>query len=107
MGSHSPQGSSALIFGGSGFIGRAVCQQFGKEHWKVGIHYHKNKSQAEQTADTIHSTDSAVFVEQADVRDFQEVNRLVHSFKTQSGAIDVLVCAFGIGQTSLLLRTTP
>ena len=105
--SNNPQGSSALILGGSGFIGRAVCQHFGKEHWKVGIHYHTNQSHAEQIAKKMNKNDGAVFVDRADVRNFQEVNRLVQSFMTYSGELDVLVCAFGIAQTNMLVRTTP
>ena len=102
-----PQRLSVLILGGSGLIGRAVCQQFGKEHWKVGIHYYDNHYHAEQTAEKIKQLDEAVFIERADVRQFQEVNRLVQSFTSQSGQLDVLVCAFGIGPTNMLVRTTP
>ena len=105
--SNNPQGSSALILGGSGLIGRAVCQHFGKEHWKVGIHYYNNKYQAERIAEKMNKNDGAVFVERADVREFQEVNRLVQSFTTHSGELNVLVCAFGVGQTNMLIRTTP
>ena len=93
--------------GGSGLIGRAMCQQFGQEQWKVGIHYYNNKYQAARIAEKINTGDGTVFVGRADVRVFQELNHLVQSFTAHSGKLGVLVCAFGISQTSMLVRTTP
>ena len=44
---------NVLVFGGSGTIGRAIALEFAQHGWNVGVHYHRNRSTAEEIADII------------------------------------------------------
>ena len=99
--------SCALVIGGSGVIGRAICRHFAKNQWRVGIHYHHNKSEAEQTAQAIHEKGGIVSLFEADIREFPQVNHMIRSFASECGHLDVLVYAAGCATNSLIVRTSP
>ena len=43
----------ALVFGGSGGIGKTTCLQLAKDGFSVAVHYYKNKEEAEKLKDEI------------------------------------------------------
>ena len=104
--SESSQAPSVLVFGGSGVIGNQVCQKFGKEQWKVCLHYYSNRTLGEQTAQAIQEHGRKVALDRANVQYPQEIDHLVKSFIAQVGRLDVLVYAVGLGTNRLLARTT-
>jgi len=103
----SPQASTVIIFGGSGIIGRAIAREFGRKGWSVGIHYHHNRSSAEETADAIHQVDGDARIFQADVGDPSKIRKLFQSFLEDYGFLHLLVWAVGVAPAKLLAKTTP
>src|SRR5690242_15580071 len=47
------EGATALVTGGSRGIGRAICLRLAREGVNVVLHYHRNRSAAEETARSI------------------------------------------------------
>jgi len=103
----SPQASTVMIFGGSGTIGRAIAQEFGRQRWSVGIHYHHNQSSAEETADAIIQVDGEARIFQADVGDPSKIKKLFQSFSQDYRSLNLLVWAVGVAPSNLLAKTTP
>ena len=105
-----PQGSSlsaapaVLVTGASGGIGRAINAAFAKAGWYVGVHYRRNKADAEATLRTIVMAGAAGDLYHADIRDADSVLRMVDAFCRQATCDVAFVCNAGIGHSSLLLR---
>jgi len=95
-----------LVVGGSGVIGRAICQSFGRHGWHVGIHYHHNQLGAEHLAHLIQINSGTATLLQADCREFTQVEKMVQTFVAESGRLDAVVYSVGLGTNSLLVRTT-
>ena len=95
-----------LVAGGSGIIGRAICQSFGQHGWHIGIHYHHHHDDAKRTAHIIQESGGTATLLQADCRDLPQVEQMVQTFVAESGRLDALVYSVGVGANSLLVRTT-
>ena len=91
--------------GGSGIIGRAICQSFGEHGWHIGVHYHHNLKGARHSAQVIQDSGGTATLLQADFRDFSQVDKMVQNFVAQSGKLDVSVYSVGLGAQQLLVRT--
>jgi 3-oxoacyl-[acyl-carrier protein] reductase len=87
-------GKVALITGASGGIGRATAQMFAHHGARVILHYHTNRSAAEETLRLLDS-DGHVLLS-ADLRDPNDVKKLVASVVQATGGIDVLVNNAGV-----------
>ena len=99
--------ANILVFGGSGFIGRAIAREFGRQEWSVGIHYHRNHFSAEETATAIQETGGKAHLYRADVGDPSQIKKLFQSFLEDYGSLNLLVWAVGIAPIRLLIKTTP
>ena len=98
--------SKILVLGGSGIIGRAIAKEFGQQGWAVGIHYHENRSSAEETAAAIQKAGGVARHYQADVEDPLQIENLFQSFLQDYGSLDLLVWAVGVAPSKLLTKTT-
>ena len=78
------RGRVALVTGGSGGIGAALCERLAAEGARVAVHYAANRPQ----------TDAPVF--QADLREREAPDRLVDAVEAALGGIDILVNNAGI-----------
>lgn len=95
---------AVLVTGASGTIGRAVSGLFGRAGWYVGVHYHRNKSGAEETLRQVLLLKGAGDLYQADVREAESVQRTVDRFARHVTDVPALICNAGVGGGSLLLR---
>lgn len=102
-----PPSSTVMIFGGSGIIGRAIATEFGRQGWSVGIHFHRNRSSAEETVEAIHQGNGEARLYQADVGDLSTIGKLFQSFLQDYGSLNLLVWAVGVAPSQLLTKTTP
>ena len=87
---------TALVIGGSGGIGRAVCAQLARDGFAVAIHFHHNRAAAEATAGEIARDGKPAPVLQADVANAAQVKDMLEEAVRRIGTISVVVdCSAG------------
>lgn len=87
---HTPN-KIALVIGGSGGIGSAVCLALATEGFDVAVHYFRNSSPANMLAERIRAQGRQAFVCNANITDYSAVNDMVGTVVQRLGAISVLV----------------
>ena len=96
----------ALVTGGSGGIGRAVCLRLAREGFDVAVHYNSNAAVAEQVATEIAALGQRAVAIKADLSDSAACAALVQSCVEQLGGLDALVNNAGVTADALLMRMT-
>lgn len=86
----------ALVTGGSGGIGQAICKQLALDGYTVVVHYHNNKDKAETLAKSIGGISY-----QANTSKRDEVKSMIEYIIQQFGKIDLLVNNAGISIVGL------
>ena len=81
----------ALITGGSRGIGRGIALALAERGVKIGVHYYRNQSAANDTLAEVRKRGSDGFVVQADVCRPEEITRMFREVKKQFGTLQVLV----------------
>ena len=89
-----PEGA-ALIFGGSGGIGKGVAVEFAKSGTDVAICYRSKKDVAEATAQAIEQLGVKASLHQVDVRDRASVDAVVASATAAHGRVHSVVWGAG------------
>ncbi len=89
-----PEGA-ALIFGGSGGIGKGVAVEFAKSGTDVAICYRSKKDVAEATAGAIEALGVKASLHQVDVRDRASVDAVVASATAAHGRVHSVVWGAG------------
>lgn len=89
---------TALITGASKGIGSACAVAFAMDGYNVVINYNYSGNSAASLKNTINSNGYNSIAVAADVRSFEEVDRMVEYTIKQFGSIDVLVNNAGIAQ---------
>ena len=98
---------TVLVTGGSRGIGRAICLEFGRAGWRVGVHYRERKDDAARTAATVTADGGEGISYQADIGNARQVEAMVQGFVSRWGRFDVLVCNAGQATNGLVLRLRP
>lgn len=98
---------TVLVTGGSRGIGRAICLEFGRRGWRVGVHYRERRDEAGKTAAMIKDGGGKTALYQADIRHAGQVQAMVQDFVACWGRLDVLICNAGQAVSSLVLRLRP
>ncbi len=101
---HHATPKTVLITGGSRGIGKAICLEFGRAGWRVGVHYRERREDAERTVAEIAGYGAEGIVVQADVRDGGQVAQMVRTLLDRWPQLDVLVCNAGQASNRLLLK---
>lgn len=92
----NPPKPVALVVGGSGGIGSAVCYQLAKAGFDIAIHYFSNASKAQAIATDIESMGQQALLVSADVCDQASITDMVQKVVRQFGTITALVnCTTG------------
>lgn len=81
----------ALITGGSRGIGRGIALKLAENGVKVGVHYYRNESAANDTLAEVRRRGSDGFVVQADVCRPEEITRMFQEVKRQFGNLEIFV----------------
>lgn len=95
----------ALVTGGSGGIGQAVCLAFAEAGYRVAVHYHRNKSGAEALAETIRERGCDAMCVQSDLAGIADAESVVRQVNARLGRVDVLVNNAGAAMQKLFLDT--
>ncbi len=97
----------ALVTGGSGGIGSAICEALAKQNCAIAIQYCRRQKQAEELAAALREKYGAnVCAVQADVADADSVRAMFDELDSAFGAIDVLVNNAGVAQQKLFTDIT-
>jgi 3-oxoacyl-[acyl-carrier protein] reductase len=84
----------ALVTGGAGGIGSAICKKLAEEGASVIITYNSNAEKAENLAKILRGGNHSVF--HAPTTDSKRLDALSHFIKTEYGKLDILVNNAGI-----------
>jgi len=95
----------ALITGGSGGIGSAICLKLAKMGYPVLIHYNSNQSAAQETLDTIVKDNGKAELIQFDISDHEVVKATLKTWKDNhpEDYIAVLVNNAGVSKDTLMV----
>jgi 3-oxoacyl-[acyl-carrier protein] reductase len=94
MDSHTLSGKVALVTGGGGGIGSAICRRLAAAGAQVIINYHSNAAKAQAVADSL--TSSHHLVIQASVTDNVALQQMTAQVAERYGTLDLLVNNAGI-----------
>jgi 3-oxoacyl-[acyl-carrier protein] reductase len=96
----------ALVTGGSGEIGQAICLALSRDHRFIAVHCHRNRDAATRLADAITAGGGAAGVYQADLRSTPATEALVDAVVHEQGGVAVLVNNAGLSREGLLFSLT-
>ena len=88
------EGKIALVTGGAGGIGSAICQKLAEEGASVVITYNSNAEKAENLVKILRGSNHAIF--HAPTTDAEKLKALADFIKTKYGKLDILVNNAGI-----------
>jgi 3-oxoacyl-[acyl-carrier protein] reductase len=101
--SHSLQGRTAIVTGGSRGIGRAICLELARRGAAVLVNYNRSSQAAEEVVAQIQSEGGQATVFQADVSDFKQAQDLVKAATDTYGSLEILVNNAGITRDTLVM----
>ena len=90
-------GRKAVVTGASGGIGRACAIALAQAGADVAVHYRSNPASAEKVVEEILTMGRDSFAVQADVSNYEEVNRMADEVKARWGKVDILFNNAGVG----------
>ncbi len=96
----------ALVTGGSGAIGAAICRQLAKDGCEVIIHANSNLAQAQQIADEIKTSGGAAHAVAFDITDADATKAALEKILAD-GAIQILVNNAGIHDDAVMPGMKP
>ena len=92
----TPANKVAIVTGGAGGIGAAVCERLARDGFTVVVNYGGNAAPAEALVARIEAAGGRAVTAQADIADAGQVARMFASAETAFGGVDVLVNNAGI-----------
>lgn len=96
----------ALVVGGSGGIGKAICYSLARDGWLVGVHYHTRNQQATEIVARVRVAGGVAAALPADLLLPDGPEQLVKTCEAALGPIEALIYAAGMAEYSLLLDET-
>jgi len=97
----------AIVTGGSGGIGRAVCLELAKNGCYLIVNYLRNRDGAEQTLAEVRAAGGAGEICRFDVRDREAAEAAVLEIAGRLGTIDILVNNAGTLADGLFMMMSP
>ena len=86
----------AIVTGGSGGIGQALCERLAKEGAKIAINYRSSEDEAKETKEKVEQVGSEALIVQADLSKVDQINHLVRETINHFGKVDILVNNAGL-----------
>jgi 2-hydroxycyclohexanecarboxyl-CoA dehydrogenase len=100
------EGKAAIVTGGGGGIGSAICKRLGEAGARVGV-FDRDMSAAESTVEALGSNGATARAYEVDITDHPAVARAVEAFERDIGPTDVLVNNAGWDRFAYFLTTEP
>jgi acetoacetyl-CoA reductase len=101
----SPQARVALVTGGTGGIGTAICQRLAREGYRVVANHHPSEQEAADVWRQARQEDGLEIDPIAgDVSSFEDSARMVGEIAQRFGAVDVIVNCAGITRDKTFKR---
>ncbi len=98
----------ALVTGGTGGIGTAICLALSDQGRKVIAGYFPPEKELAETWQQKHKMDGYDFeIVACDVSDYESSQKMLHDVENTIGAVDILVNCAGITRDKTLRRMTP
>jgi 3-oxoacyl-[acyl-carrier protein] reductase len=97
----------AIVTGGSGGIGRAVCTELARNGCHLVINYMRNRERAEQTLARVVAAGGSGEISQFDVRDRELAEARVQEIGDRLGSIDILINNAGTIADGLFMMMPP
>ncbi len=88
----------AIVTGGSGGIGAALCLGLARAGANVAVHYSSNREAAERVAERIEESGGRALTVGADLRDSSAPDELIDATEERLGPVDVLAANAGLGK---------
>jgi 3-oxoacyl-[acyl-carrier protein] reductase len=98
-----PEGSVAVVTGGSRGIGRAVCRDLARAGATVVVNHRMNDVAAKEVVEEITRDGGRALALQADISDEHEVRAMFRTVRDELGRLDVLVANAGIVDDGLAM----
>ena len=86
----------AIVTGGSGGIGQALCISLAQEGAKIVVNYRSSKESAEEVKQKVEQLGSEALIVQADLGKVDQINNLVQETINHFGKVDILVNNAGL-----------
>jgi len=80
-----------LITGAATRVGRAIAIHFAQKGWNIGLHYNKSSLKAKNLKKIIEKKNVKAVLIKADLKNTNEVEKIIPKVKKQLGTIDCLV----------------
>ncbi|MBT9177380.1 MAG: 3-oxoacyl-(acyl-carrier-protein) reductase [Firmicutes bacterium] len=94
----------ALVTGGTGGIGRALCRELAQDGFAVVVHYNSDATQADGLVQELNARGAEAFAVTGDVASETEVEAMFAEIIRRFSRIDVVVNNAGITRDALVLR---
>jgi 3-oxoacyl-[acyl-carrier protein] reductase len=91
-------GRVALVTGGSGGIGAALCRRLGLSGARVAVHFRSGRGAAEEVARSVRAAGGEAQIFAADLADPAAPGRLVDQVQAALGPVDVLAANAGFSR---------
>src|SRR5690554_1515179 len=99
------KGKTALVTGGTGGIGAAICLRLADSGAKVATNY-RNEEKARKWQEEVKAKGYDIKIYQADVSDFDACANLVKQINADLGPVDILVNNAGVTKDSTFRKMT-
>lgn len=102
----TPSSKVAIVTGGAGGIGVAVCERLARDGFSVVVNYAGSVAAAEALVARIESAGGRAVTARADISDPSQVARMFASAETAFGGVDVLINSAGIMHLATIKDST-
>ncbi len=100
------EGKNAIVTGGSVGIGAAIALTMAEEGCNVAINYRRHDGEAKEVVGKIEKLGRRGLAIKADVRSYDDAQKMVQAVIEEFGRLDIMVCNAGINWDGVIWKMT-